>query len=107
MELLNQKLIYHNNYVGITGMKKITIATPSDQQTLTVLFSKNKAEKVKAVEKVISTGLTHEDPQVQAFYKTLTPAQVTAHMIATTHLGTSYDVTRTHGFIAWKKTLTK
>ena len=88
-------------------MKKITIATPADQQTLTVLFSKNKTEKTKTVENVISTGLTHEDPHVQAFYNTLTPAQVTAHRIATTHLGTSYDVTRTHGFAAWKKTLAK
>ena len=47
--------------------------------------------------------LTHDDPTVQEFYDSLTPAEVIAHRIAVTKLGTSYDVTRTHGFVRWNK----
>lgn len=47
--------------------------------------------------------LTHTDPTVQAFYDSLTPAEIIAHRIAVTKLGTSYDVTRTHGFVRWNK----
>ena len=47
--------------------------------------------------------LTSEDPLVAAFYASLSPAEATAHRIATVKLGTSYDVTRTRGFLAWSK----
>ena len=62
----------------------------------------------KAVKKAtavapISTGLAHPDPRVQAFYAQLSPAEVIAHTIAVEKLGTSYDVTRTHGFVKWGK----
>lgn len=47
--------------------------------------------------------LVSEDPRVQAFYDQLTPKEVVAHVIAVDKLGTSYDVTRTHGFLRWSK----
>lgn len=47
--------------------------------------------------------LTSENPQVQAFYDSLSPNEVIAHSIAVEKLGTSYDVTRTHGFLKWSK----
>jgi len=72
------------------------------QQTVqTLLFSK-KAEKKTAA--TPNTALQSVDPKVQAFYNQLTPQQIVAHSIAVTHLGTSYDVTRTHGYTTWLKT---
>ena len=55
-----------------------------------------------ATHKPTST-LVSTDPRVQAFYDQLTPAEVIAHTIAVEKLGTSYDVTRTHGFVKWSK----
>ena len=36
-----------------------------------------------------------------AVYASLTPSERIAHTIAAERLGTSYDVTRTHGFLKW------
>lgn len=44
-----------------------------------------------------------EDPVISAFYAQLTEHERMAHAIAVVKLGTSYDVTRTHGFLKWKK----
>lgn len=71
------------------------------QQTLQSLFSKKAADKPQVKETTMA--LTHEDPKVQAYYNQLTPQQIVAHQIAVTHLGTSYDVTRTHGFLKFQK----
>jgi hypothetical protein len=64
-----------------------------------------KASSTPAVEAPPSTAsaLTHPDPRVRAFYAQLSPAEVIAHTIAVEKLGTSYDVTRTHGFVKWCK----
>jgi len=43
------------------------------------------------------------DPDIQAFYAQLSERERIAHAIATTKLGTSYDVTRTHGYLKWLK----
>jgi hypothetical protein len=51
----------------------------------------------------VATRLTHSDPVVQAFYDSLSPSEIVAHGLAVDKLGTSYDVTRTHGFIRWNK----
>lgn len=56
-----------------------------------------------AVSTSVEKPMTSEDPLVAAFYKSLSPAEMTAHRIATVKLGTSYDVTRTRGFLAWSK----
>jgi hypothetical protein len=71
------------------------------------------AKVPKAIKKAPSTpavpvaeapsALTHPDPRVRAFYAQLSPAEVIAHTIAVEKLGTSYDVTRTHGFVKWSK----
>ena len=47
--------------------------------------------------------LTSTNADVQAFYNGLAPYERIAHEIAVEKLGTSYDVTRTHGFLRWKK----
>ena len=44
-----------------------------------------------------------EDPVISAFYAQLTEKERIAHAIAVIKLGTSYDVTRTHGFLKWKR----
>ncbi len=44
-----------------------------------------------------------DDPVISAFYAQLTDKERIAHAIAVTKLGTSYDVSRTHGFLKWKK----
>ena len=61
-----------------------------------------KADKKPAAPSAAKT-LTSADKRVQAFYDQLTPAEVIAHSIAVDKLGTSYDVTRTHGFLRWAK----
>lgn len=53
--------------------------------------------------KELAEPLLSEDPLVKEFYGQLTPAERTAHTIATEKLGTSYDVTRTHGYLRWLK----
>jgi hypothetical protein len=47
--------------------------------------------------------LSHEDPVIQEYYNSLTPNEKIAHTIAKEKLGTSYDVSRTHGFLRWQK----
>lgn len=49
------------------------------------------------------TPLLSEDPCVTAFYTQLSEKEQIAHKIAVEKLGTSYDVTRTHGFLKWLK----
>ncbi len=63
------------------------------------------AKEAKAAKSspVSEKKLVSEDPRVQAFYDQLTPKEVVAHLIAVDKLGTSYDVTRTHGFLRWSK----
>ncbi len=46
--------------------------------------------------------LSSLDSQVQAFYDSLKPNERIAHEIAVEKLGTSYDVSRTHGFVKWR-----
>ena len=46
---------------------------------------------------------TTTDPVISAFYAQLTEKERVAHAIAVDKLGTSYDVSRTHGFIKWLK----
>lgn len=46
---------------------------------------------------------TTPDPVISAFYAQLTEKERIAHAIAVDKLGTSYDVTRTHGFKKWEK----
>ena len=50
-----------------------------------------------------ASSLVSDDPRIQAFYNQLSPAEIIAHTIAVEKLGTSYDVTRTHGFVKWCK----
>lgn len=47
--------------------------------------------------------LTSTDPDVQAFYDSLSSRERIAHTIAVDKLGTSYDVVRTHGFQKWMR----
>lgn len=51
----------------------------------------------------LATPLLSEDPRVAAFYAQLNEREQIAHKIAVDKLGTSYDVTRTHGFLKWLK----
>jgi hypothetical protein len=47
--------------------------------------------------------LQSDDSEVSAFYSQLSERERIAHTIAVDKLGTSYDVTRTHGFQKWKR----
>ena len=66
----------------------------------TVAPPPSKAEVMAHIEK---KTLKSADSRVQAFYDSLSPKEVIAHSIAVDKLGTSYDVTRTHGFLKWCK----
>jgi hypothetical protein len=109
--------------------KKITIR-PKDQGNIQLMFSKPKVTKVAAapvaasvtvvaaptvpvaapiavvaaVAAVSATTLKSTNPDVQAFYNSLSTPQRIAHELAIEKLGTSYDVTRTHGFLRYLAT---
>ncbi len=81
----------------------------SKQATISHVFAKAKNPVVETApiksktEFHGSKKLESPDPRVQAFYDQLSPPEIVAHSIAVTKLGTSYDVTRTHGFLRWSK----
>lgn len=113
--------------------KKITIR-PKDQGNIQLMFSKPKVTKVAAAVAapvagvagvtvvatpvagvtapiavvagvaVSATTLKSTNPDVQAFYNSLSTPQRIAHELAIEKLGTSYDVTRTHGFLRYLAT---
>ena len=56
-----------------------------------------------AADGVDTSILTSTDPDVQAFYDSLSSRERIAHAIAIDKLGTSYDVVRTHGFLKWMR----
>ena len=81
--------------------KKITI-TPG-QGSIQTFFHKPTAQPATAtplLETQVAPSLA-TDPKVTAFMASLTPSERIAHKIAVEKLGTSYDVTRTHGFVRW------
>ena len=83
--------------------KKVTIRTPANQGNIQLLFQKAGAkENIQKSKESSEPALTSENPEVQLFYDSLKPAERIAHTIAKEKLGTSYDVTRTHGFEKWK-----
>jgi len=52
---------------------------------------------------VVKELLPPKDDKLEAFFATLTSAQRLAHTIAKEKLGSSYDLERTHDFIAYLK----
>jgi len=96
--------------------KKVTVKTGAGSTpNILVMLSKpkptatkctTKSESVETPDVVIPTtsDLHHEDPLIQEYYNSLTPNEKIAHTIAKEKLGTSYDVSRTHGFLRWQKT---
>ena len=90
------------NILSMFAAAKSTAEEVPAKKTLTKSAKPTLVTESAPVEK--PADLTSEDPLVAAFYKSLSPAEATAHRIATIKLGTSYDVTRTRGFLAWSKT---
>jgi len=82
--------------------KKVTIVP--GQASIQAFFHKPTAQ-VTAQPIITSTPLLEikdsVDPKVAAFMASLTPSERIAHKIAVEKLGTSYDITRTHGFVRW------
>ena len=81
--------------------KKITI-TPG-QGNISVFFKK---AATPTVSKSVAAPVAEKpaiDNEVQKFYDSLSEKEKIAHQIALEKLGTSYDVTRTHGFLAKRK----
>ena len=87
-------------------------APDASQATISHVFGAAAGKKVSGttaaaaaapVPSKVEKRLTHTDPRVQAFYDSLSAKEVIAHSIAVEKLGTSYDVTRTHGFLKWCK----
>jgi hypothetical protein len=83
--------------------KKVTI-TPG-QSNISAFFQKtNQPNVARTLVTTASSSVKHDattDPKVSAFMLSLTPSELIAHKIAKEKLGTSYDVTRTHGFVRW------
>lgn len=96
--------------------KKVTVKTGAGSTpNILVMLSKpnptatkstTKSESVETKSDVViptTSDLYNEDPLIQEYYNTLTPNEKIAHTIAKEKLGTSYDVSRTHGFLRWQK----
>ena len=94
--------------------RKINIKVPANQGDIQLLFQKAKQKTEKPSEQksgkedtiLYKLCKTTDDKDTHAFYTSLNPAECIAHIIALEKLGTSYDVTRTHGFLKWKKNAT-
>jgi hypothetical protein len=91
--------------------RKISKPVDPKQGNISMMFSKlaTPAKKTEmatgtaTTTTAVATGtLSSSDPEVQAFYNGLSANEAIAHTIAIDKLGTSYDVTRTHGFLRWK-----
>jgi hypothetical protein len=61
----------------------------------------SKKEELPVLVSKVETPTT--DVKLEAFFATLTPAQRLAHTIAKDKLGSSYDIERTHDYIAYLK----
>lgn len=85
--------------------RKVTVKPAKNQGSIDVLFKKPVKEAVK--ERANISKLVGHTEEVQKFYDSLNKAEQIAHEIAMEKLGTSYDVERTHGFVRWKKNLSK
>ena len=88
--------------------KRITV-TPVGQGNISVFFKKaattpaaNPAVNTAAATKAVAPSI-EPDNEIQRFYNSLTEKEKIAHRIAVEKLGTSYDVSRTHGFLALRK----
>ena len=83
--------------------KKVTIAP--GQASIQAFFHKSTAQVTAQPTAPITPLLVETkesiDPKVVAFMASLTPSERIAHKIAVEKLGTSYDITRTHGFVRW------
>ena len=82
--------------------KKITIAT--DQGSIQAFFHKPTPRSHETASSMLETQApvkSLDSPQVAAFMASLTPNERIAHAIAVEKLGTSYDISRTHGFVRW------
>ena len=80
-----------------------TASTPTGGAKVPKAVKKASSISTPAVVEGPASTLTHSDPRVRAFYAQLSAKEVIAHTIAVEKLGTSYDVTRTHGFVKWCK----
>ena len=85
--------------------KKVTIAPPG-QGSIQAFFHKSTPTTPAQVTTTSTNPLleiqaTPVDPKITAFMASLTPNERIAHKIAVEKLGTSYDITRTHGFVRW------
>ena len=60
-------------------------------------------KKTSVADAWLQKPLRSEIPLVQTFYDQLSENERLAHVIAVEKLGTSYDVTRTHGYQKWLK----
>lgn len=47
-----------------------------------------------------------QDQQIEAYLKSLTKKEYQAYEIAKSHLGTSFDLKKSNGFLEWVKTQT-
>lgn len=95
--------------------KKVTVKTGAGSvPNILVMLSKpkptTKSESIEtksdlSLKPVLAEAavLSHDDPLIQEYYNSLTPNERIAHTIAMDKLGTSYDVSRTHGFLRWQK----
>jgi hypothetical protein len=85
--------------------KKVTVVPTNSIASVFATASKPKVTstpKASVAESKQEVTLSSLDSFVSKFYASLTPYERIAHEIAVEKLGTSYDVTRTHGFQKWR-----
>jgi len=90
----------------VTKVAAAPVAVAASVAGVTVVAAPISAPTVPVVAGVAfsATTLKSTNPDVQAFYNSLSTPQRIAHELAIEKLGTSYDVTRTHGFLRYLAT---
>ena len=72
-------------------------------KSIASFFGKVSKKEEKTAAPVVKVEELATDAKLEAFFATLTPAQRLAHTIAKEKLGSSYDVERTHDYVAYLK----
>jgi hypothetical protein len=99
-----------SNFSNMPPKKVVTVKTGAGSvPNIMVMLSKARPKEAapSVVAAVPDTELASSDPLIQEYYGSLSPVERIAHTIAKEKLGTSYDVSRTHGFLRWQKTCGK
>jgi hypothetical protein len=72
---------------------------------MAIYINKQQQQQQQQQQDMDSSQPQQQQPQLQAYYAQLTPFEQRTCDIARDHLGSSFDLARSNGFIRWLKNL--